>query len=82
MNTTLLMEDISCDSLQFPVHLGQFFLGQRIYAVNRQSVGCYFSVCEDSLFATDGGGGLRHMILDNCPLHHAWSNSPSQSLPS
>ena len=25
--------------------------------------------------------GLRHKIPDNCTQHHAWSNSPSQSLP-
>ena len=41
--------------VQFPIHLGQFLFGQSIYAVNRQSVGCYFSACKDGFFTTYGG---------------------------
>ena len=63
--------------VQFPIHLGQFLFGQSIYAVNRQSVGCYFSVCEDGLFATDGGAvsTARLQIVVYCVTHGELSHS-------
>ena len=63
--------------LQLPIHLVQFLLGQSIYAVNRQSVGCYFSVCEDGLFATDGGAvsTARLQIFVYCVTHGELSHA-------
>ena len=76
-HTSSLPRQIPHNTLQLPVYLGQFHLGQSIDAVNRQSVGCYFSVCKDGLFATDGGAvcTARLQIVVYCVTHGELSHS-------